>query len=1552
MKTKAIILFTLLLVVLITATSANDVSDESAASDTAELVENTPTVDDAADSMTTDIVNYKHKTSKEEKNMKTATQSVENYGNLINYVKSAKESNDDEYIIQLQPGNYNATSTIIWGNATGSNRKLIIDGNGQVLDGGKAYQFMEVKSGYSVTLKNITLTHYNTTSGAVIYNNGGSVNITDSNISDNIATSGGAIYNVGGSVIITDSNFTHNRATENGGAICNYEGIIDIQTSNFTENNATNGAALMLQQGSILCNGSSFTQNRASGYGGVLRNTGGNANFTSSTFTDNDAVKSGGVISLNWNMNASVISSTYRSNTPENFIIEDSKIKFIQSDNYITAGDITIYLDNDDTPVYRGSLNGYTVPKGCLIRMMVNNDPSDTFHNNMFIFEPVVDCVVHNYSELVETVENAKTSDSSEYSIALYPGNYNATANMTWSDASGRVRKLIIWANGVTLDGNDRYRFMTVGNNYKLDLKNLTMTHYTAEAGGVIYSNNATININTCNFTQNTADHHGSIIANENGTILKIVNSNFHNNTKDQKSTELIHLEGEDSQNINLYDYINMIMHDSNITDGNIITSNVKNGQMALNISNNNFTNATVNITSINSTATFANVTNNLFNLSTLYVNDNRAYRYLKLGHDTYVNTTNDYWRKYLIKDNILISDTVLTITSNNTNPIIGDSVNLTITLKDQDEYPLERNIMLSVNNQTQQLKTNVKGIAAAQVTFNTARENTITATFEGEYEYLAKSTQLKITSLKIPTGITATVTNNTAKNTTLSVTVNDIHNNKIVTWGQLNITDKDEKIVGSGAINNTGISIITTSINTKGVKKITVNYLENDNYTGSTYVLDDIVVVGRLSEIEFTDDNLTYANTSVNITVRDSVTNTGIANAPIKITYPDATSTQTHTDDDGYYTIKSSLPVGENNITVEFTGNDEYNSTTQTHTITVNKRISKTETNIKNNTCNNTTIEVTVKDRVTDSVISNASVTVTLPDGKAINTTTGNEGRVEVSLKLPVGKNTINVKFNGNNEYEMSANKLTVNVQKSASTTIAAITNKTARNNTITLKVTDKTTKQPVTSGKIEVINRATNKTVAKATITGENTTVTTSINESGTYNLTVKYLGNEYYNASQCEVNNLNIQKRIVTETVKTVNNTLNNTLVNITVTDKTNGKTIPNAQVTIKLPNGTTITASTGTTGTVTQKINLPVGKNTINITYDGSKTYNNISKNHTIDVKKITTKTSITPVTACLGDKITLKVTITAENNVPVNRGNVIFKLNGVTIRDNGKLSGSDNPLKVKVTNGVATTMITADNNMRNANQITAHYIENDNYAASNSTPAKITLNRRNATITVTTNTKTVKQGQNLIITAKVFDTTGGKKTGINSTTYEFVYFKINGVTLKDVNGQMLKANVVNSIASINYTVPLGLSCVTDTQTMTPKNQTILAVFYSKTYNDESKNNTTFQVERSPITINISNATINNRTRTLSMKITIRDYLGNTVAGPNKLVIKVNGLTLKNGTQVMYFYTTDGVLNLKNTPVPQAKNYTTIEVITQDRLAYKSQRNTTKVIKITN
>ena len=267
-------------------------------------------------------------------------------------------------------------------------------------------------------------------------------------------------------------------------------------------------------------------------------------------------------------------------------------------------------------------------------------------------------------------------------------------------------------------------------------------------------------------------------------------------------------------------------------------------------------------------------------------------------------------------------------------------------------------------------------------------------------------------------------------------------------------------------------------------------------------------------------------------------------------------------------------------------------------------------------------------------------------------------------------------------------------------------------------------------------------------------------------------------------------------------------------------------------------------------------------------------------------------------------------------------------------------------------GEAIATVIPDINMRNANQLTASYIGTSIYNPSVSDVAKTQISQRNASIIVSSNVKTIKQGQVLTLTAKIYDTTNGKKS-TNLTKYadEFIYFKVNGITLKDSKGNMLKVKVVNGTATTKYTIPLGLSGVTDGKTMTPKNHTILAGFYNKNYQENIRNTSTFQVERSNITITIANATVNNKTHKLSLTATIKDYLGNVVAGPNKCVIKINGISLKNGTQPMYYYSTNGILKIKDITIPAYNNYKTIEIVTQDRLAYKSQRNTTTIIKIT-
>ena len=95
----------------------------------------------------------------------------------------------------------------------------------------------------------------------------------------------------------------------------------------------------------------------------------------------------------------------------------------------------------------------------------------------------------------------------------------------------------------------------------------------------------------------------------------------------------------------------------------------------------------------------------------------------------------------------------------------------------------------------------------------------------------------------------------------------------------------------------------------------------------------------------------------------------------------------------------------------------------------------------------------------------------------------------------------------------------------------------------------------------------------------------------------------------------------------------------------------------------------------------------------------------------------TKTAVNKTKGVMGDKLTLTAKVTDINGNPVKNGYVIFKINGITIKDNGQLNGSNENLKVCVSNGIATTNITAYLNIRSGKNITSVYAGSSTYESS-------------------------------------------------------------------------------------------------------------------------------------------------------------------------------------------------------------------------------------------
>ena len=201
------------------------------------------------------------------------------YSDLVSKIDSAKNTNYNEYTINLKSGTYHATGDMTWWGtyeSVSGTKTLIINGNGATLDGDNKHSFLGVENGYTLVLNNLKLQNFVKTAdsgyltamdGAAIYNTGTLI-VDHCEFSQNSANDGGAIYS-DGILIVRNSIFTSNVAKSCGGAITTKEGKCDIQNSNFISNKASSGGAIYSGSNGAIISGNLFAKNEAKKGGGI-----------------------------------------------------------------------------------------------------------------------------------------------------------------------------------------------------------------------------------------------------------------------------------------------------------------------------------------------------------------------------------------------------------------------------------------------------------------------------------------------------------------------------------------------------------------------------------------------------------------------------------------------------------------------------------------------------------------------------------------------------------------------------------------------------------------------------------------------------------------------------------------------------------------------------------------------------------------------------------------------------------------------------------------------------------------------------------------------------------------------------------------------------------------------------------------------------------------------------------------------------------------------------------------------------------------------------------
>lgn len=311
--------------------------------------------------------------------------------------------------------------------------------------------------------------------------------------------------------------------------------------------------------------------------------------------------------------------------------------------------------------------------------------------------------------------------------------------------------------------------------------------------------------------------------------------------------------------------------------------------------------------------------------------------------------------------------------------------------------------------------------------------------------------------------------------------------------------------------------------------------------------------------------------------------------------------------------------------------------------------------------------------------------------------------------------------------------------------------------------------------------------------------------------------------------------------------------------------------------------------------------------------GTNTKN--SPNATSPTQSIIT---VDDVNAALGETVTVTAFLTDAKNNSIPRGTVTF------VDSNDKTLAT-----VDVADGQASFDVTY--NKLTDLQVTATFT-NNKYFTDSECVFNITVTKKEVTITM--DETTLNPGKTTTLTARIVDNEA------NNVNVGKVVFKVNGKTVKDDNGKVVYAKVIDGVASVNYTVVNSLA---------DKNVTILAEYLGSSQYDKASIEEEVYVSKKQVTLTIDEIPILQQQSTVTIRANVVDGDGNPVT-EGKVVFKINGKTLKDANgKVIYAKLTNGVATIENYDLSSLKaNIYQLQAVFTSSTSDKAQANTTLTV----
>ena len=404
------------------------------------------------------------------------------------------------------------------------NKNIRIDGKGHTIDAKNLGRIFEIDGGFAVTLTNVTLTNGKADNGGAIYNFG-NLDLVHVNFVNNTAKYGGAIMNYAYGLVLDDSTFTNNTA-KIGGAIYNSADCFVVGNSTFANNTATSKGGAIYNYGIGFVVGNSTFANNTAEDAGAVYNEGDNSVVGNSTFANNTAEDAGAV--YNEGDNSVVGNSTFVNNTATSIggaIINNGKLVV---DNSAFEDNAANYYGGaifnwDDLQVTNSAFDGNDI----LVRNIRAMDNVD--HGGAAIYNWKNGKLDISKSNFTNNIKNYKNGDRLVGAVATI-------GDATISDSyfvnnSGR------WGGALSVMGGE----FSIATNF-IDIDGTKFVNNSALYGGAMFVWGSNYSISNSIFDNNSAFGKGNMTPNNNngGALVvtqgnipisgTIINSNFTNN--------------------------------------------------------------------------------------------------------------------------------------------------------------------------------------------------------------------------------------------------------------------------------------------------------------------------------------------------------------------------------------------------------------------------------------------------------------------------------------------------------------------------------------------------------------------------------------------------------------------------------------------------------------------------------------------------------------------------------------------------------------------------------------------------------------------------------------------------------------------------------------------------------------------------------------------------------------------------------------------------------------------------------------------------------------